>query len=471
MQLLFSQASYKTAQGNTLVLFLSKETDLGSLPDNIQKMLSLRDFKQKAGKVIFFPSFGTVAAEQIMIVGSGSGSRSDMYLAARAAGDHARKEGIEDVTIDCHGQSDEQLYVTIRCFAAGNYRFDKYRNESKRTSAAATLTLLLERNPPEVQRIQHLIAGRNLCRDIVNAPPAEIYPETLAQVALSLQSEEISVTVWDEKKVKEEGMGGITAVGQGSSNPARFIHLHYKPKGTPRKKLAIAGKGVTFDAGGLSLKSSAGMQTMRCDMAGSGSVLGAFRAIRDIKPDVEVHGLIGAVENMCSANAFKLGDILSIYNGKTVEIHNTDAEGRLVLADCLSYGSKLGVDAMVDLATLTGACVVALGNYYTALFTNSESLAGQLQASADNCGEGMWRLPLPDFYKPMLKAEWGDIKNVGGRAAGSITAALFLSEFVSDTEWAHLDIAGSAFYNSTFQHFAKGATGSMVETLCDWVCS
>ena len=248
-------------------------------------------------------------------------------------------------------------------------------------------------------------------------------------------------------------------------------NLHYKPTGTPRKKIAIVGKGVTFDAGGLSLKSSAGMQTMRCDMAGSGSVLGAFRSLKDIKPDVEVHGLIGAVENMCAANSYKLGDILKMYSGKTVEVHNTDAEGRLVLADCLAYGSKLGVDAMVDLATLTGACVVALGNYYTALFTNSESISSELQDAANNCGEGMWRLPLPDFYKPMLKAEWGDIKNVGGRAAGSIPAALFLSEFVTDTEWAHLDIAGSAFYDNTFQHFVPGATGSMVETLCDWICS
>jgi leucyl aminopeptidase len=158
-------------------------------------------------------------------------------------------------------------------------------------------------------------------------------------------------------------------------------------------------------------------------------------------------------------------------NGKTVEVHNTDAEGRLVLADCLSYGSKLGVDYMVDLATLTGACVVALGNHYTALFSNEDDLCEQLNTAAKNTGEGMWRMPLPDLYKSMLSAEWGDIKNVGGRAAGSITAALFLSEFVTDTKWAHLDIAGSAFYDNPFHHFEKGGTGSMVETLCDWIVS
>jgi leucyl aminopeptidase len=160
-----------------------------------------------------------------------------------------------------------------------------------------------------------------------------------------------------------------------------------------------------------------------------------------------------------------------MHNGKTVEVHNTDAEGRLVLADCLSYGSKLGVDYMVDLATLTGACVVALGNHYTALFSNEDDICDQLSTAAANTGEGLWRMPLPDLYKSMLKAEWGDIKNVGGRAAGSITAALFLSEFVTDTKWAHLDIAGSAFYDTQFNHFEKGGTGSMVETLCDWILS
>jgi leucyl aminopeptidase len=266
-------------------------------------------------------------------------------------------------------------------------------------------------------------------------------------------------------------MNGIIAVGQGSANHPCFIHLHYKPNGTPRKKIALVGKGVTFDAGGLSLKTSGGMLTMRCDMAGAGTVLGVFRSLVELQPDVEVHGLIGAVENMCAANSYKLGDILTMHNGKTVEVHNTDAEGRLVLADCLSYGSNLGVDYMVDLATLTGACVVALGNHYSGLFSNEDDLCTQLQASAGNTGEGIWRMPLPDLYKSLLKAEWGDMKNVGGSAAGSITAALFLSEFVSNTKWAHVDIAGSAFYDSPFHHFEKGGTGAMVETLCDWILS
>jgi leucyl aminopeptidase len=188
-----------------------------------------------------------------------------------------------------------------------------------------------------------------------------------------------------------------------------------------------------------------------------------------MQPDVEVHGIVGAAENLVSGNAYKLGDILDMYSGKKVEIHNTDAEGRLVLADCLTYASKLGVDTIVDLATLTGAAVVALGNHYVAMFTKDSDLSSDLLSSAAEAGEDMWPMPLPDHYKTQLKAEWGELKNVGGRAGGSITAALFLSEFVDGPTWAHLDIAGPAFLDKSFRHYVSGGTGSMVPTLARWV--
>ena len=213
------------------------------------------------------------------------------------------------------------------------------------------------------------------------------------------------------------------------------------------------------------------MQTMRCDMAGSAAVIGTMRAIRDLSPDVEVHGIVGAVENLISGGAYKLGDVLSMHNGKTVEIHNTDAEGRLVLADCLSYASKLDVDAIVDLATLTGACVVALGDHYVGMFTKDDDLAGALSGGATSAGEQIWRMPLPDAYKELLKADWGTIKNVGSRAGGAITAALFLSEFVDGPTWAHLDIAGPAFLEKGHKHIASGGTGTMVPTLSRWITS
>jgi leucyl aminopeptidase len=210
------------------------------------------------------------------------------------------------------------------------------------------------------------------------------------------------------------------------------------------------------------------MQTMRCDMSGSAAVLGVMQAVRALQPDVEVHGFIGAVENMNSGYSYKLGDVLRMYNGKTVEIHNTDAEGRLVLADCLAYASKLGLDEMVDIATLTGACVVALGDAFVGLFTPNDAVAGELLTAASAAGEPMWRMPMPDYYKEQLKADWGGIKNVGGREGGAITAALFLAEFVENTPWAHLDIAGPAFYERGFRHYAPGGSGSMVQTLTRW---
>ena len=211
------------------------------------------------------------------------------------------------------------------------------------------------------------------------------------------------------------------------------------------------------------------MQTMRCDMSGSASVLGVFKALGSLDVDVEVHGFIGAVENMCAANSFKLGDVLRMRNGKTVEIHNTDAEGRLVMADCLAYASELGVDKLIDIATLTGACLVALGSRYSGLFTQNDDMANDLLRCSQDKGEGLWRLPLPDFYKPMLKTDWADVKNIGGRWGGSITAALFLSEFVDGPDWAHIDIAGPAFFDKKTQYFATGGAGPMVETIFHWL--
>lgn len=463
------QNTTENLRTHTVVTFASDAQQ--DYPKNLTDTLNVHKFEGKTGQVVAAPSFGYMNAASLLIVGVSDLSSDTLRVAARAAGTQARKNGYTHVAIHAPDLGDEQALAVLTGFAAGNYRFDKYKAADKRKAGLETLTLISSCDSAVSSKASALINGRNFCRDLVNGPPAEIYPETMAQAARELANDNINVLVWEEDKLKEENMNGIIAVGQGSSNPGRFIHLHYKPAGEPRKKLALVGKGVTFDAGGLSLKPSNGMLTMRCDMAGAGTVLGVFRSLVELQPDVEVHGLVGAVENMCAANSYKLGDILTMNSGKTVEVHNTDAEGRLVLADCLSYGSKLGVDYMVDLATLTGACVVALGNHYTALFSNEDDLCAQLNTAAKNTGEGMWRMPLPDLYKSMLSAEWGDIKNVGGRAAGSITAALFLSEFVSNTKWAHLDIAGSAFYDNPFHHFEKGGTGSMVETLCDWILS
>jgi leucyl aminopeptidase len=437
----------------------------GTLADTLKR----DEFTGKSGQTASYPSFGGLGAPKVLFVGLGDGGLKSIIAAAGQAGSHARKMGANTVGLGLGTLDTNGTLRAVEAFAVGNYRFDKYKAESDRKASTADLLIIGDHDTSATTRASAIAGGQALARDLVNEPAAAIYPETLADVALSLANESMTVEVWDHNKIKAEGMGGITAVGQGSHRKARFIHMHYKPAGTPRKKIALVGKGVTFDSGGYSLKPSGGMQTMRCDMAGSAAVIGTMRTIRDLAPDVEVHGIVGAAENLINGEAYKLGDILTMHNGKTVEIHNTDAEGRLVLADCLSYASKLGVDSIVDLATLTGACVVALGDHYVGLFTKSDELAGGLAAGAETAGEQIWRMPLPDAYKEMLKADWGTIKNVGGRAGGAITAALFLSEFVDAPAWAHLDIAGPAFLDKGYKHIASGGTGTMVPTLSEWI--
>ncbi len=428
------------------------------------------EFFGKAGQSLTLPGLGRVPARRILLAGVGNGSDSELALAAGMAGNEARKKGFRHVALLLGNVPNPALRGALEAFAEGNYRFDKYKAEASRKAAVSQVSLLgVAEDQAAVALAEGCIAGQNLARDLVNEQPAECYPQSLAKVAEGLANDRITVTVLDEVAIKEKGMGGISGVGQGSDRPPRFVHARYEPKGPARAHVAIIGKGVTFDSGGLSLKPNDGMLTMRCDMAGAAAVIGTLKALSAIQPNVRVDVIFGAVENMPSGNSYKLGDILKMYNGKTVEVHNTDAEGRLVLADCLTYASQLKPDMVIDLATLTGAAVIALGDWYSALYTRSDELNGQLQTAASNAHEGVWRMPLPDLYKDKLKAEWGDLKNVGGRAGGSITAALFLSEFVTIEKWAHIDIAGPAFMDTPLMHYVAGGTGTMVRTLTRWI--
>ncbi|MFT5684906.1 MAG: leucyl aminopeptidase [Myxococcota bacterium] len=477
MNIQLSSATSADANVDLLAIGVAESADLasalsalGDLGASLAAAAGADDFTGAAAASVVYPTFGQIGASRVALVGLGGGSDDELRRAGRAIGRAARSKGIDHVGLSFGALSAGQTQAVVEGFGAGNYKFDKYKAEGDRKSAAGSLSLLGGASAAGFAAASAIIAGQSLARDLVNEPAAEIYPETLAAVASSLSDDRITVTVWDEEKILAERMGGIIGVGQGSSRPPRFIHIHYRPTATPSRTIALVGKGVTFDSGGLSLKPSGSMMTMRCDMGGSAVVIGVIKAIAALQPDVEVHGIIGAVENMCAANSFKLGDILKMRNGKTVEVHNTDAEGRLVLADCLAYASELKPDAILDFATLTGAVVVALGEYYTGLFTKDNALAGQLLSSADDAGEGLWRLPLPDFYKEKLKAEWGDIKNVGGRSAGATTAALFLSEFVEEgISWAHCDVAGPTFLDKPFRDYVAGGTGAMVSTITRWL--
>lgn len=428
------------------------------------------EFTGKPGSTLLAPSYGKVAARRVLLAGTGGGSAAEIANAAGVAGKLARDKGAKTVALVAAPLDGAAQRGALEAFAEGNYRFDRYKAQDARKAAAAGLTFLNQaRDATAITRAEACVLGQALARDLVNEPAAEIYPESLARIAAELADDRISVTVLDEDAIRAKGMGGIAGVGQGSARPPRFVHLRYEPEGAAKAHVALVGKGVTFDSGGLSLKPSDGMLTMRCDMAGAAAVIGTMKALSAIRPAVRVDVIFGAVENMPSGTSYKLGDILKMYNGKRVEIHNTDAEGRLVLADCLTYASELKPDAVIDLATLTGAAVIALGDWYSALYSRSDELAGQVSGAAAGAGEGVWRMPLPDLYKDKLKAEWGDLKNVGGRAGGSITAALFLAEFVTVEKWAHIDIAGPAFMDAPLMHYVPGGTGTMVRTLVRWI--
>lgn len=325
-----------------------------------------------------------------------------------------------------------------------------------------------------VETAQWVVDGVNLARELVAAPPNVATPAKLAETAQDIATAHgLEVEILDQAACQQLGMGAFLGVAQATEMPPQFIHLTYKPGDTPRRKLAIVGKGLTFDSGGLNLKAGAGsmIELMKFDMGGAAATLGAAKAIAQIKPDVEVHFISAATENMISGKALHPGDILTASNGKTIEINNTDAEGRLTLADALVFAEKLEVDAIVDLATLTGACIVALGDNIAGLWSPDEALATGLKQAAEMAGEKFWQMPLEEKYFDGLKSIVADMKNTGPRFGGAITAALFLKQFIKDTPWAHLDIAGTVWNERENGYNSPGATGFGVRTLVQWVLS
>jgi len=309
----------------------------------------------------------------------------------------------------------------------------------------------------------------NLTRRLVNEPPSEIYPESFAKEATTVaKNAGLAIEIWDKSRLEAERCGSLLAVARGSSRDPRLVILKYNGGPADSPPLAFVGKGVTFDSGGLSIKPTDGMKTMKCDMAGAATVLGAMQAIARLKLPVNVIGLCGLVENMLSGDSYKLGDVLKARSGKTIEVLNTDAEGRLVLADVLDVALQHNPARIIDLATLTGACLVALGSDVAGLMTNEEAWAQAVKAAASATGEQVWELPMFPEFGEQIKSEVADIKNVGeGRWGGAITAAKFLEEFVAGKPWVHLDIAGPAFFESSKSWLDAGGTGYGVRTLIE----
>src|SRR5215216_6073565 len=359
------------------------------------------------------------------------------------------------------------------------YRFDKYKqskaNGERPPAELAALAVIPGGSGGRDALSAALAAGQvraaatNLARDLSNEPANALHPADLAAAARKvLAGKGVIVKVKDEKQLAREGFGGIVGVGQGAEHPPRLIELRYAPRGASGE-VVLVGKGITFDSGGLSLKPPDSMKTMKTDMSGAAAVLAAMSVLADLDVTVAVTGYLASAENMPSGRATRPGDVLTMKNGKTVEVLNTDAEGRLVMADALALGAAAQPDAIVDVATLTGACAVALGNRYAGLMANDEGLAAELLDAAAAAGEPTWRLPLPPEYHKDIESDVADLKNVGDRYGGALVAGLFLQEFVDDRPWAHLDIAGPARAESEDGYLGKGSTGVAVRTLLSWL--
>ncbi len=348
----------------------------------------------------------------------------------------------------------------------GDFEPDQYKTDPKKNEKQVDEVTIVGGTEAAVERGRILAESQNYTRTLANEPPNVLTPTELANRARQLASDGLEVEVLDQDRMRQLGMGALLGVAQGSAEPPALIVVRYKPAegSTSRDHLGLVGKGVTFDTGGISIKPADGMEKMKYDMAGGASVLGAMKAIAQLKPSIPVTALVPAVENMPGSKAQRPGDIVTALSGKTIEVLNTDAEGRLILADALVYAARIGCTHLIDAATLTGAIVVALGTVNIGAFSNNEDFLEKVLASAKSEGEKMWAMPMDDEYKEQLKTPFADLANIGGRAGGSITAAWFLKEFSSDLPWVHLDIAGTAWLDDAKAWMAKGPTGIPVRT-------
>jgi leucyl aminopeptidase len=451
-----------------------------ALGGGLAAFLAETGFDGTLGDTVTVPTPGGLRAKAAVLVGVGDPTELTLDGLRRAAAAVARRASKATSLGTTLGSVAPQLargeaaQALAEGFTLGAYQFLEYKKDSKPTKL--TKVSLIGEASAEVRaalaRGATIAAAVVWARDIVNRPSKEKPPaEVAAEARRLLRSRGVSVQVLGVTQLREQRLGGLLGVGQGSEQTPRFVKLTYTPSGAARARqgqtLAFVGKGVVFDSGGLSLKPAGGMETMKCDMSGAAAVIAAMSTLRDLGVKTPVTGYVPLVENMPSGSAIRPGDVLRIRNGKTVEVLNTDAEGRLILADALSLASEDKPAAVVDLATLTGACVVALGEKIAGLMGNDESWVDQVRAAADRAGERVWPLPLPRDYRKGIDSSVADIKNTGPREGGTLTAGLFLQEFVDGVPWAHLDIAGPAFLGSDDGYLAKGGTGFGVRTLIE----
>ncbi len=450
----------------------------------ISAALAAGDFQAAAGQTsLLYPNSSETQVKRVLLVGLGRAGDATADTLRRAAGSAVRRAGrgrnkrisiwlprVKGVSADAAAQAVAEGAVL------GSYRFDQYRDLGEADPGSirsVTVFCTSDKGLAQVRRAlttgRTLAEGQNLARDLSNMPGNDLPPAKLASEARRMAREVgLRCQILEVAELKRRKMGGILAVGGGSARPPRLIVLEHKPRNKSAPTICLVGKGVTFDSGGISIKPSAGMEEMKHDMSGAAAVIGAMRAVAQLKLPLHVVGVIGAAENLPSGTAYRPGDVVRTASGKTIEVLNTDAEGRVVLADALHHArTEFEPDAMIDLATLTGACMVALGESATGLFGTDDALIERVRAAGEACGERAWPMPLFDDHRRAVKSTIADVKNTAGRDAGASTAAAFLAAFTGDTPWVHLDIAGTGWSSVVHPYQIKGGTGVGVRLLLE----
>ena len=452
----------------------------------ISALIADGEIKGKRGEMTLIHTLGTIAPKRVLVAGLGKAEAFTLDGVRSVAAESARRLngiGVESAATIVHGAGIAGLddkasaQALAEGVVMGMYRFDKYKSSASDGSLSEMTVVEFDGSKLDALR-QGVDAGCvigeavNACRDMANEPANSMTPSEMAERALDVaRSHGVELEVKEREWMREQGMGAMLGVAQGSEEPPKFIIMRYDGDAdNPDNNIGLLGKGITFDSGGLDIKNAAGMLTMKGDMAGGASVIGAMQAIAQLKPKINVTVIVPATENMPSGTAQRPGDVVRAMNGKTIEIDNTDAEGRLVLADAMSYARSVGLNRLVDVATLTGAMSVALGDKCMGAFGNDDEFTQQVVDAANAVGERAWPLPMYEEYKSQYSSDIADIRNTGGRGAGAIIGALIIGEFNDGAAWVHLDIAGVARARGTSGATVKGATGMPVRTLVRLVC-
>ncbi len=442
----------------------------------IKELILSGDFKGKFCETYVLLTRKAIPAKRILLVGCGERSKFNpvkLRKVVSKAGEKVRDLGLKSLTIPLSVEmpegitSEDLAQIYVEGIYSGLYKFTEFKTaEDQKVEGLKELILVgtdhlrLTKVQKGVERGEIISKALYVVRDLISAPGNKITPTLLAETARKIAQENgLRCEVLDIPQVKKIGMGAFLAVAKGSQEPAKFIILEYKPKQRGIKTVALVGKGITFDSGGISIKPSKSMEKMKQDMAGGAVVIGVIQAASQLALPLHVVAVIPATENLPSGLAYKPGDILVSLSGQTIEVISTDAEGRLILADGLTYSLRYNPSTIIDIATLTGACVIALGDYVTGMLGNNDDLKAQVEKASHSTGEMVWELPLLEEYTEYLKSDVADIKNAGGREAGTIQGAIFLSKFVKDCPWVHLDIAGTAWIDRDKPYHPRGATG------------